>query len=158
RRRPDRLEHRGPGEVLGGDQLDLAPLAVELALQRAGDLGVDVGEARRLEVLERLLRDRHWRHRSRAAAMARSMSPAPSRRTTGSGPLKSITVDGEPESGPASTSAAQASLIRAGTSSRLAAGGSPGSFALVAATRPTASRTVCVSRGTFATLTPIVSG
>ena len=48
--------------------------------------------------------------------------------------------------------------MRAGTSSRLAAAGSPGSFALVAATAPTASRTYCAARGSSATRTPIVSG
>jgi hypothetical protein len=31
RHRPNRLEDRGPGEVLGGDQLDLAALPLELA-------------------------------------------------------------------------------------------------------------------------------
>ena len=44
RHRADRLEHARPGEVLGGDQLDLAALAVELAAEQLGDLGVDLGE------------------------------------------------------------------------------------------------------------------
>ena len=65
----------------------------------------------------------------------------------GSAPVKSSTVDGSPESVPASTSAPQPSRIRCGTSSRLAAAGSPGSFALVAATAPTASSTYCAARG-----------
>ena len=47
RRRPDRLEHRGPREVLGRDQLDLAALPLELAPECVGDLGIDVGETRR---------------------------------------------------------------------------------------------------------------
>ena len=59
RHRPDRLEHRRPREVLRGDQLDLAPLALELGPQEAGDVGIDVREAGRGEVLEGLLGERH---------------------------------------------------------------------------------------------------
>ncbi len=41
RHRADGFEHRGPGEVLGGDQLDLAALALELLPEQRRDLGVD---------------------------------------------------------------------------------------------------------------------
>ena len=92
------------------------------------------------------------------SAVASSGSPAPTRSTAGAGPLKSITVDGRPGRVPASSSAAQPARIAAGTSARRAGGGSPGSFALVAATAPTASRTRWASRGSRATRTPIVSG
>ena len=46
----DRLEHARPGEVLGGDQLDLPALALELLADQLGDLGVDLGEPRAAEV------------------------------------------------------------------------------------------------------------
>ena len=59
RRRADRLEHRRPREVLGRDQLDLPALPLQLAPERVGDLGVDLGEAGRTKLLEGLLRDRH---------------------------------------------------------------------------------------------------
>ena len=61
RDRPDGLEHARPGEVLGGDQLDLTALPLELPPEQRGDLRVDVGEPGRAELLERLLRDRHRR-------------------------------------------------------------------------------------------------
>ena len=100
RHRADRLEDRRPGEVLGGDQLDLVALPLELAAEQLGDRRVDLVEAGGLEVLERLLRDRHaWdgtqvtcRKRSRASAAG----TAPSRRTRGSAPVRSSTVDGVP--------------------------------------------------------------
>src|SRR5439155_17640422 len=41
--RADRLEDRGPGEVLRGDELDLAALPVELAPDQLRDLGIDLG-------------------------------------------------------------------------------------------------------------------
>ncbi len=47
RRRPDRLEHRRPGEVLGRDQLDLVALPLELPAEQLGDLGIDVRQAPR---------------------------------------------------------------------------------------------------------------
>ncbi len=55
------LEHGGPGEVLGGDQLDLAALALELLGEEAGDVGIDVVEARGNEVVKGLLHDGHLR-------------------------------------------------------------------------------------------------
>ena len=45
RHRPDRLEHRGPGEVLRGDQLDLVALPLELGAEQLGDVGVDLARA-----------------------------------------------------------------------------------------------------------------
>jgi hypothetical protein len=59
RRAPDRLEHARPGEVLGGDQLDLSALPLELATEELGDLRIDLREARGAELLQGLLRDRH---------------------------------------------------------------------------------------------------
>jgi hypothetical protein len=59
RHAPDGLEDRGPGEVLGGDQLDLTALPFELAAEKNGDLGIDVNEGRSPELAQRLLDDRH---------------------------------------------------------------------------------------------------
>ena len=67
---------------------------------------------------------RRRRGAHRASASARDA--APSRRTRGSAPVKSITVDGVPGSGPASISAAQPSRIRSGTSSSVAGLGPAG--------------------------------
>jgi hypothetical protein len=53
RDRPDRLEDARPGEVLGRDQLDLATLAIRLAAQKLGDLGIDLREPCRLQLFER---------------------------------------------------------------------------------------------------------
>src|SRR2546429_6019290 len=61
RRRPDRLEDRRPREVLGRDQLDLSALALQLTLEEAGELGVDLRETCGRELLERSLRDGHER-------------------------------------------------------------------------------------------------
>ena len=89
-----RLERRRPREVLGRDQLDLAALALELLPEQVGDLGVDVGERRGPQVLERVRRDRHGPRcysadqRASAAstrASASSAVTAPSRSTRGSG-------------------------------------------------------------------------
>ena len=55
----DRLEHRGPREVLGRDQLDLAALPFELAADQRGDVGVELGEAGGTELLERVLGHGH---------------------------------------------------------------------------------------------------
>ena len=59
RHRAHRLEHGGPGEVLGGDQLDLAALALELLAEQARDVRVDVVEACGNEVVKGLLRYGH---------------------------------------------------------------------------------------------------
>ncbi len=59
RNRPDGFEHARPGEVLGGDQLDLAALPLQLASEQGSDLRVDVGEPGHTELFERLLHDRH---------------------------------------------------------------------------------------------------
>src|SRR5205823_8088921 len=55
RHRADGLEHGGPREVLGGDQLDLAALALELLADEPRDLGVERVETRLLQLLERRL-------------------------------------------------------------------------------------------------------
>jgi hypothetical protein len=52
--RSDRLEHGGPGEVLGCDQLELVALARELGVAEAGDLGIDLGQAEVAQVVERV--------------------------------------------------------------------------------------------------------
>src|SRR4029450_10922473 len=49
----DRLEAARPGEVLRRDQLDLIALALELAAEQLGDLGIDVGQSGGGPVLER---------------------------------------------------------------------------------------------------------
>src|SRR5207302_778674 len=103
RRGADRLEHRRPREVLGCDQLDLVPLPLELAAEQVGDLRVDLRQPGGAEVLERLLRDRHRRRcysatRPATRARASSAETAPSRRTRGVSPVRSITVDGTPGS------------------------------------------------------------
>jgi hypothetical protein len=54
-----RLEHARPGEVLGGNQLDLTALPLELALDEGRGVGIDLGQPGPLELLERLLRDGH---------------------------------------------------------------------------------------------------
>src|SRR5438034_3498846 len=59
RHRADGLEHGRPREVLGGDQLDLATLAVELLAEQAGDVRVDLVEPGSDEMLEGLFCDRH---------------------------------------------------------------------------------------------------
>jgi hypothetical protein len=59
RHTPHCLEDARPGEVLGGDQLDLTALALELALDEGSGVGIDLGQPGPLELLQRLLRDRH---------------------------------------------------------------------------------------------------
>jgi hypothetical protein len=56
---PDRLEDARPSEVLRRDELDLTPLALELATDQLGDIGIDVRKRGLLQLLERLLGDRH---------------------------------------------------------------------------------------------------
>ena len=118
----DRLEHARPGEVLRRDQLDLAALALELAAEQVGDLGVDVGEAGGAKLVERFLGDGHAfllepgdrfdaRAPSRRPGARRRPAPRPRAARRGSAPVKSITVDGVPGSSPPSTSAAAAARI-----------------------------------------------
>ena len=52
--RAGRVEHRLRDEVLGGDHLQGPLLAGELALEHAGDLGIDLGEGGGLEVVGQL--------------------------------------------------------------------------------------------------------
>src|SRR5262249_31272146 len=42
--RADRFQHRLGHEVLGGDQLEVAVLALRFGAERLGDLGIDVSE------------------------------------------------------------------------------------------------------------------
>ncbi len=159
RHRADSLEHARPREVLGGDQLDLAALAIELTLEQLCDLRVDLREPERLQLVERLVGDRHHPDRTRALrmrAIASADGDAPSRSTRGSGPVRSSTVDGVPGSVPPS-SAGQAARSRSGTSASVRGSGPPGSLALVAATQPTAASTRRASSERFGTRTPIAS-
>jgi hypothetical protein len=57
--RPDGLEHRGPREVLGRDELDLGTLAVELAREESRDLRVDLGQPGGAKRVEGALDHRH---------------------------------------------------------------------------------------------------
>ena len=52
--RADRLEHRLGDEVLRGDHLQRPLLAAQLAVEDGGDLGIDLGQRRGLEVLGQL--------------------------------------------------------------------------------------------------------
>ena len=52
RHRADGLEHARPREVLGGDQLDLVPLALRLARDQRRDVGVELREPRGPQALE----------------------------------------------------------------------------------------------------------
>jgi hypothetical protein len=61
RHRSDRLEDARPREVLRGDQLDLAALALELAREQLGDLGVDLQQAGGAQLLDRFVGDGHGR-------------------------------------------------------------------------------------------------
>src|SRR4051812_15295514 len=161
RRRPDCLEHRRPGEVLRGDQLDLAALALGLAPEELGDLGVDLLQARGGQLLERLLRgDGHQLDRTAACSRRRTsaLETAPSRRTRGSGPVRSTTVEGVPGSAPPSITAAAPSRISSGTSARRRGSGSPGRFALVATTAPSSCRTDWTAPVSSGTRTPSVVG
>ena len=49
------VEHRLRDEVLGRDHLERLLLALELAVEHPGDLGVDLGEGRGLEVLGKIV-------------------------------------------------------------------------------------------------------
>src|SRR5262249_32201333 len=145
----DRLEDARPREVLRSDQLDLPALPVGLAPEQLGDLGIDLREAGRPQLVEGLLRHGHAPgtleaqpvSAARTRESASAAGAAPSRSTCGSASVKSITVEAVPGSRPASTSAAHSERIRPGTSSRVAGSAPPGSFALVARMQPAASTT-----------------
>src|SRR4029079_7134434 len=186
RHRPDGLEDRGPGEVLGGDQLDLAALALVFLAEQLRDVRVELGQARGAEVLDRLLCDRHcpgWYcghlpKAARAASSACSAGTAPSRRNTRSAPreasrrfsggtapsrsprgssaVRSSTVDGVPGSSPPSTSAPTPARISGGTSASVRVSGPPCRCALGATTGPTWPSTSRVGAGSSGTRTPIV--
>src|SRR5206468_3077955 len=91
----DRLEDARPREVLGGDQLDLPTLPLELAADQVGDLRVDVCEARLAERGQGPFSDGH-----RAGCYSAGSRAAPSRSTRGSGPVRSSTVEGTPGNSP----------------------------------------------------------
>ena len=129
RHRPDALEDARPREVLGGDQLDLPALPVELLPEQLRDLGIDLGEPGSAQVLKRLVRHGHVRHRTHQSCCSMRSSTsaagtAPSRRIWGSSPVRSTTVDGVPGSSPPSTRTA-APWISSGTSSSLCGSGPP---------------------------------
>ena len=94
----------------------------------------------------------------RSAPRASPASPAPSRRTTGLGPVTSMTVEGIPGSSPPSSAAATPARIAPGTSSSRHGSGPPGRFALVATTTPSRATIAAVGPERAGTRTPIVSG
>ena len=69
----DRLEHGRPREVLGGDQLDLIALAVELATEQLRDRGIDGGQPVGAELREGLRQGRHRPDRTTATSGARRL-------------------------------------------------------------------------------------
>ena len=71
----DGLEHGRPGEVLGGDQLDRAALALELASDQLDEVGVDVRERGPPQLLEGLHRNRHRCHFTRSPGRAAASVP-----------------------------------------------------------------------------------
>ena len=155
--RPDGLEHRRPGEVLGGDQLDLAALPLELAAEQLGDLRIDVGEPGGTELLERLLRDGHRPDRNRAADGCRRRPDARERVGGGHGALAEHARlrAGEVEhrrrcAGQLAAVELRAAAARSSSGHlvRASAGPAPpGRFALVAATAPTRSSTPRAAAG-----------
>jgi hypothetical protein len=56
----DGFEDARPGEVLGGDQLDLTTLALELTPEELRGLRIDLRQPGGTEMLKRFLRDGHW--------------------------------------------------------------------------------------------------
>src|SRR5206468_6295047 len=151
------LEDAWPGKVLGSDQLDLAPLPLELLAEQLRNLGIDLPEAGGSKVFERLVRDGHVRHRTRQASRASTSAAgiAPSRRIFGSAPVRSTTVDAIPGSSPPSTRTA-CSRISSGISSSRRGSGPPWRFALVAATAPARVTIRRAEPRSSGTRTPIV--
>ncbi len=155
----DRLEHRRPREVLGRDQLDLPALALELLLEERRDLGIDVGQPCGTEILERQRGGRHPAGcYSATRARASAAGTAPSRSTRGSGPVRSITVDGVPGRSPPSRAAPTPSRISVDTSERRLGSAAPCTFALVAAITPIPANTSAAGPVVTGIRTPIVSG
>jgi hypothetical protein len=70
------LEHRLGHEVLGRDHLERVLLAVQLALDRLGDLGVDIGQ-RAVEVVGRQLGHARERITASGTAPGRTISNSP---------------------------------------------------------------------------------
>src|SRR5207248_3327030 len=66
------LEHRHGREVLGGDHLERPLLALELARQHFGDLGIDLGQRAVEEVRRQLDAHRARRYTASATITARS--------------------------------------------------------------------------------------
>src|SRR5512133_981320 len=134
---------RAPGLLACTQAADLCAVAEGRPTARAGHAG---------ECL-----DQPWAA-AVAALSASEAGTAPSRTTTGSGPVKSSTVDGVPGSSPASSTAEQPARSSSGTSSTLHGSGPPGRLALVAARAPTRRRTAAAVSGGIGTRTPIVVG
>ncbi len=72
RHRPDGLEHARPREVLRGDELDLAALALELASHEARNLRVDLRQAGGAKHVDAVHDSRHPEDRSRQCALRRA--------------------------------------------------------------------------------------
>src|SRR5215216_1521847 len=98
RHRADGLEDRRPGEVLGGDELDLPALPLELPPEQLRDLGVDLGKHRAAQMLKSLVRDGHGGDATGPRGCGQTRCPmwsrtsaasiAPSRRIFGSRPVR----------------------------------------------------------------------
>ena len=161
---PDRLHHGRPREVLGGDELDLVPLALELAAEeserspgrrprdpRCGD--PRAGAARSAIGADATARARRS---TRASASAAANGALAERR--GLARVRSRTVDGAPGSSPRRRPQRLASGSRQGRPRAVAGSAPPWRFALVAATAPTAVEELDRARPrTSGTRTPIVS-
>ena len=133
----DRLEHARPGEVLGCDQLDLARCRSSSRPSRTAISGStsarpavrswsSVSWATAMPFLLEPAGRLDARAPSRRPGARRRPETAPSRSTTGSAPVKSITVDGVPGSSPPSTTRRGCLRISSGTSSSVRGSGSPG--------------------------------
>ena len=165
----DGLEHARPGEVLGGDQLDLAALAVELVGRAARRSRDRRRRAARGGGLRRSPSSsgRRWSGAPLRSYSARppTTSRAPRRRAPRpraaraaqgrSGRPRSTAVPG---SSPPSTTAQHARRSSAGTSSSRRGSAPPWRLALVAATAPTRASDRRPRPGSTGTRTPIVSG
>ena len=73
----DRLEDRGPREVLGGDQLDLAALAIGLSADQRRDVGIVLGEPPGPQTLEVVGGDCHGPDATRCRSGAMPVRRAP---------------------------------------------------------------------------------
>ena len=166
----DRLEHARPGEVLGRDQLDLAALPLELAPEEVGDLRIDARRGRRVRSCSSVswatampgppqLRDDSMLD----APAGRAGAPRRPRRRPragprGSGPVKSITVEGVPGSSPPSTTRRGSRGAPRARRRAVRGSGPPGQVRARRRDRADAREHSRAGAGELGTRTPIVSG